>query len=183
MASVLLPLTTGFEEIEAVSIIDVLRRGGILVTIASLGNEKVVGANGITITADNKLEYVDPNEFDMIVLAGGHDNAIALRESDKVQQILKDFDSANKPIGAICASPMALAKAGVIKNSYTCYPSYENDIGLEKFTDKQKVVIDENIITSRGPGTAICFGLDIVKLLVGDETYNALKTGLIAECC
>lgn len=183
MASVLIPISNGFEEIEAVSIIDILRRGGIQVTTASLGDEKVTGANGITIIADNKLEYVDPEEFNMLVLPGGHDNAIALKQSVKVQEIIKQFDSSKKPIGAICAAPMALQEAGVIKNSYTCYPSYENDIGLEKFTDTKKVVIDENIITSRGPGTAICFGLEIVKILVGIETYNALKEGLIADYC
>ncbi len=183
MASVLVPLATGFEEIEAVCIIDVLRRGGIQVTTASLGNEKVTGANGITIIANNKLQYVDANEFDMLVLPGGHDGAVAFKESEMVQKIIKDFDASKKPIGAICAAPMALAQAGVIKNSYTCYPSYEVDIGLDKFTDKHKVVIDENIMTSRGPGTAICFGLEIVKKLVGEETYLALKEGLIADYC
>ncbi len=183
MASVLIPISNGFEEIEAVSIIDVLRRGGIQVTTASLDDEKVTGANGITMIANNQLKYVDPNEFDMIVLAGGHDNAIHLKESELVQKILKDFDAKNRPIGAICASPMALAEAGVIKNRYTCYPSYENEIGLEKFTDAQNVVVDQNITTSRGPGTAICFGLEIVRQLVGEETYNQLKAGLLADYC
>ncbi len=183
MASVLVPLATGFEEIEAVSIIDVLRRGGIEVVTASLGGLQVTGANGITIVANNQLKYVDEGEFDMIVLPGGHDGAVALKESPRVQEILKKFDNEQKLIGAICAAPMALAEAGLIKNSYTCYPSYEEEIGLEKFTDKQKVIVDGNIITSRGPGTAICFGLEIVKKLVGNETYNALKAGLIADYC
>ncbi|HIP59821.1 MAG TPA: DJ-1/PfpI family protein [Campylobacterales bacterium] len=115
MASVLIPISTGFEEIEAVSIIDVLRRGGIQVTTASLGDEKVTGANGITIIANNKLEYIDVDEFDMVVLAGGHDNAVSLKESAKVQEILKSFDAKKKPIAAICAAPMALHEAGVIK--------------------------------------------------------------------
>ncbi len=183
MASVLIPLSTGFEEIEAVSIIDVLRRGGIQVTTASLENEKVTGANGITIIANNKLEYIDAEEFDMVVLPGGHDNAVALKESDKIQAILKSFDAKSKPIAAICAAPMALAEAGVIKHSYTCYPTYENEIGLEKFTDAQNVVVDQNITTSRGPGTAICFGLEIVRQLVGEETYTQLKAGLLADYC
>lgn len=183
MASVLVPLAEGFEEIEAVSIIDVLRRGGIMVVSASLGDEKVTGANGITMIANNRLEYIDPDEFDMIVLPGGHNGAVALKESEKVQNILKEFDKKNKLIGAICAAPMALAEAGVIKNSYTCYPSYEDDIGIDKFTDKYKVVVDGNIITSRGPGTAICFGLEIIKKLVGDETYKSVKSGILAEYC
>ncbi len=183
MASVLIPISNGFEEIEAVSIIDVLRRGGVQVTTASLGDEKVTGANGITIIANNKLEYIDADEFDMVVLAGGHDNAVSLKESPKVQEILKNFDAKRKKIAAICASPIALNEAGVIKNRYTCYPSYENDIGVDKFTDAQNVVVDENVITSRGPGTAICFGLELVRELVGEDTYKELKEGLLADYC
>ncbi len=183
MAAVLVPISTGFEEIEAVSIIDVLRRGGVQVTIASLDGEQVTGANGITIKADNLLKYVDANEFDMVVLPGGHDNAVALKESQLVQEILKDFDSRGKKIGAICASPIALNQAGVIKDRYTCYPSYENEIGKDRWTDAQNVVVDKNIVTSRGPATAICFALEIVRELVGVETYNQLKSGLLADYC
>ncbi len=183
MANVLVPLATGFEEIEAVSIIDVLRRAGIGVVTASLGDREVTGANGITIIAYNELRYVDESEFDMIALPGGHDGAVSLKESPRVQEILKKFDSQKRLIGAICAAPMALAEAGVLKNSYTCYPSYEDGIGIEKFTDSKKVVVDENIVTSRGPGTAICFALAIVKELVGDESYNSLKSGLLAQYC
>lgn len=185
MANVLVPIANGFEEIEAVSIIDVLRRGGILVTVASVdaGGLSVTGANGITIEANNELKYIDANEFDMIVLPGGHDNAVKLKESAEVQNILKDFDAKNKKIGAICASPIALNAAGVIKNRYTCYPSYENEIGKANWTDNQNVVVDKNIITSRGPATAICFGLEIVRELVGEDTYKQLKSGLLADYC
>ncbi len=183
MASVLVLLANGFEEIEAVSIIDVLRRGGVEVVSASIDDEAVTGRNGITIIANSKLDYIKTDEFDMLVLPGGHDGAVTLRDSDKVLKLIKEFDSAKKPIGAICAAPMALAEAGVIKNSYTCYPSYEDEIGLSKFTDKHKVVVDENIITSKGPGTAICFALELVKILVGEESYSSLKSGLIADYC
>ncbi len=183
MASVLVPIANGFEEIEAVSLIDVMRRGGIEVVTASLGDREVTGANGITIVTNNKIANVRAEDFDMILLPGGHDNAIALKESARVQELLKTFDSAGKNVGAICAAPMALKEAGLIKNKYTCYPSYEKDIGLDKFTDKEKVVIDGNIMTSRGPGTAICFGLEIVKTLVGQESYEALKAGLLADYC
>jgi 4-methyl-5(b-hydroxyethyl)-thiazole monophosphate biosynthesis len=114
MASVLVPISNGFEEIEAVSIIDVLRRGGIEVTTASIGDERVTGANGITIIANNQLEYIDASEFDMLVLPGGHNNAITLKESVKVQEIIKQFNDAGKNIGAICAAPMALTLTLVI---------------------------------------------------------------------
>ncbi len=183
MASVLVPLATGFEEIEAVSIIDVLRRGGIEVVTASLDKQEVTGANGITLIANNTIGNVVSDEFDMIVLPGGHDGAVALKENAQVQALIQDFDKAGKRVGAICAAPMALQEAGVIKERYTCYPSYEEGIGKEKFTDAQNVVVDQNIITSRGPATAICFALEIVRELVGEQTYNQLKSGLLADYC
>jgi len=183
MATVLLPMAQGFEEIEAVSLIDVMRRGGIEVVTASLSDREVTGANGITIITNTKIDNIVLEEFDMILLPGGHDNAITLKESVTVQNLLKSFDSAGKYVGAICAAPMALEAAGLIKNRYTCYPSYENEIGIEKFTDSEKVVVDGNIMTSRGPGTAICFALEIVKILVGQESYDALKKGLLADYC
>ncbi len=183
MASVLVPLARGFEEIEAVSIVDVLRRGGIEVVTASLDEREVTGANGITIIANNKINNVVAEEFDMIILPGGHDGAVALKENARVQTLLKEFDAQGKKVGAICAAPMALQEAGLIKNRYTCYPSYEKDIGVEKFTDAQNVVVDKNIITSRGPATAICFALEIVRELVGEESYKALKEGLLADYC
>ncbi len=183
MASVLVPLSNGFEEIEAVSIIDILRRGGIEVVSASLEDEEVHGANGITLLANNKIDNVRAEDFDMIVLAGGHDNALHLKEDSRVQALLQAFDQSGKKIGAICAAPIALNAAGVIKERYTCYPSYEDEIGKEKWTDSQNVVVDGNIITSRGPGTAICFALSIVRVLVGEETYLSLKEGLLADYC
>ncbi len=184
MASVLVPLAMGFEEIEVVSIIDVLRRGGIEVVSASLDDRRnVLGSNGITIVANNELKNIKSEDFDMIVLPGGIPGAEHLRDSDRVQELLKEFDSSSKPIGAICAAPIALEKAGLIKGDYTCYPSYEEGIKSGNFTDKDKVVVSGRIVTSRGPGTAICFGLSIVKQLVGDETYQALKNGLLADYC
>ncbi len=184
MASVLVPLAIGFEEIEVASIIDVLRRGGIEVVSASLDDRRnVIGANGIVFMANNELEYVKSEDFDMIVLPGGIPGAEHLRDSQRVQELLKEFDDAKKPISAICAAPIALEKAGLIKGDYTCYPSYEEGIKSGNFRDKEKVVISDRIMTSRGPGTAICFGLAIVKQLVGDETYHALKKGLLADYC
>jgi len=183
MASVLVPVSNGFEEIEFVAIVDVLRRGGVEVVTAALEDEKITGANGITMIANTKLEYVDPNEFDMVVLPGGHDNMIHLKESDLLKKILAEFDQKGKKVGAICASPVVLGNAGVIKDRFTCYPGYEADIEITKYTDNQNVIVDRNIITSRGPGTAICFALEIVRELVGEETYTQLKEGLLADYC
>ena len=185
MAKVLVPLANGFEEIEAVSIIDVLRRAEVDVVVAALDSNKLVtGANGIKIEADTSIPNVDVESLDMVVLPGGWGGTHALADDENVQAILKHMDEKGKNIGAICAAPFALNKAGVLKEKYTCYPSVENDIAKEGYMgDASMVVEDQNVMTSRGPGTALCFGLSIVKKLKGEETYNMLKEGLLATYC
>ncbi|MEA1920318.1 MAG: DJ-1 family glyoxalase III [Campylobacterota bacterium] len=185
MPKVLVPIAKGFEEIEAVALIDVMRRAGIEVLVASLNDhEEVEGANGITIKTDLHVKIVKSDELDMIVLPGGWDGTYALAEDATVKRLLQEMDAKGKNIGAICAAPYALHKAGVLKENFTCYPSAEEQIRLNGFQgDKAQVVFDGNVMTSRGPGTSICFGLQIVKKLVGDETYLALKEGLLATYC
>ncbi|MDA7816625.1 DJ-1/PfpI family protein [Sulfurimonas sp.] len=185
MSRVLVPLASGFEEIEAVSIIDVLRRAEIEVIVASLNDPSgVKGANGITIMSDTNIDTVNVDSLDMIVLPGGVDGTYNLADDENVQRILKEMDSKGKNIGAICAAPFALNKAGVLKHNYTCYPSFEEQIRLDGYQgDSAMVVEDGNVMTSRGPATAICFALEIVKKLKGEETYLALKGGLLANFC
>jgi 4-methyl-5(b-hydroxyethyl)-thiazole monophosphate biosynthesis len=177
-------LAKGFEEIEAVSLIDVMRRGGIDVVVAGVNDTLVTGANGITVQADTDIKNVVADDLDMVVLPGGWDGTYALAENPTVQELLKEMKAKEKIVGAICAAPFALKAAGVLSEHYTCYPSVEEQIGnLEGYTDAQKVVEDGNVMTSRGPGTAICFGLSIVKKLVGEETYLQLREGLLADYC
>jgi 4-methyl-5(b-hydroxyethyl)-thiazole monophosphate biosynthesis len=185
MSKVLVPLASGFEEIEAVSIIDVLRRADVEVVIASLDDEKIVqGANGICIQTDLHVKECNAKTLDMIVLPGGWDGTHALADDAYVQALLQDMNANGKSIGAICAAPFALNKAGVLKHNYTCYPSVEEDIRQDGYQgDSAMVVEDENIITSRGPATALCFALEIVKKLKGKEKFNALKEGLLATYC
>ncbi len=187
MASVLLPLAKGFEEVEAVALVDVLRRGGVEVRIAhmdgDMDRELVLGANGITLKADTSIANVISDDFDMIVLPGGWDGTYALAENSTVQRLLKEFKAQDKIIGAICAAPYALEKAGVLGDKFTCYPSVENEIKRQGYRSDQKVVIDGNIMTSRGPGTALCFGLEIVKHLVGIDSYEAVKSGMLLDYC
>ena len=187
MASVLLPLADGFEEIEAVSLIDIMRRGGIEVRVAYLDGEfdtnLVTGANGITVQADTLIKNVIAEDFDMIVLPGGWGGTNHLAENKKVQTLLKEFEDQGKYIGAMCAAPYALHVAGVLSPRYTCYPSVEEKIRKEGYTDQEKVVLDGKVMTSRGPGTAICFALEIVRLLVGEESYEAVKIGTLSEFC
>ncbi|WP_457748642.1 DJ-1 family glyoxalase III [Sulfurimonas sp.] len=185
MHKVLVPLAGGFEEIEAVSIIDVLRRADVEVFVASLNENMLVkGANGITIQADLHVKSVSADTIDMIILPGGWGGTYALADDENVQRLLREMDAKGKNIGAICAAPFALNKAGVLKEKYTCYPSVEKEIREEGYMgDRAMVVEDENVMTSRGPGTALCFGLEIVKKLRGEETYKALKEGLLATYC
>jgi len=185
MSRVLVPLASGFEEIEAVAIIDVLRRAEIEVLVASLTDTALVkGANGISIETDLHIKSIQSDTLDMIVLPGGWDGTYALADDENVQRILQEMDAKGKSIGAICAAPFALNKAGVLKKNFTCYPSVEEQIRKDGYQgDKAMVIEDENIMTSRGPATAICFALQIVKKLKGEETFNMLKSGLLADFC
>jgi len=129
MPKVLVPLAKGFEEIEAVSMIDIMRRGGIEVLVRSLDDTlEVEGANGITVKADASIIGVTADEIDMIALPGGWGGTYALADDVNVQALLKAMDEKGKNIGAICAAPFALKKAGVLKETYTCYPSVEEEI-------------------------------------------------------
>jgi protein deglycase len=185
MAKILVPIATGFEEIEAVSIVDVLRRAGIEVIMGTLDEEMIVkGANGISVQCDRSIVGITADELDMIILPGGWGGTKALAADESVQHLLKEMNAKGKNIGAICAAPFALDTAGVLKEGYTCYPSVENEIKTAGFRGAELAVVESgNIMTSRGPGTAICFGLAIVKKLCGDETYEALKGGLLADYC
>jgi 4-methyl-5(b-hydroxyethyl)-thiazole monophosphate biosynthesis len=187
MANILIPISRGFEEVELVSLVDVLRRGGADVCIAyidgELESDLVVGANGITIKAETSLKNIISEDFDMILLAGGWDNAYALRDNSRVQKLIKEFYSDKKVIGAMCASVVALKKAEVLGSEYTCYPMAKDEVNHDGYRDDKMVVTDGNIMTSRGPGTALCFGLAILKRLVGEESYQAVKEGMLLNFC
>ena len=184
MATVLVPLATGFEEIEAISIIDTVRRSSLEVIVASVdGNADVRGAHGITVKADTSIKNITADDIDMIVLPGGWGGTKILAEDAKVQSLIKEMDAKGKQIGAICAAPFALDKAGVLKEKFTCYPSVEEDINNMGYDATQKVVSDKNILTSQGPATAICFGLEIIKILLGNDAKEKAKSGLLADYC
>jgi len=183
MAKVCVPLANGFEEIEAVSLIDVMRRGGLDVVVAGVGGDVIYGAHNIRIIPDTKIELISSDELDLIVLPGGLPGAINLAEDESTQKLLKEMDKKGKFVGAICAAPYALKTAGVLKDRYTAYPGWEGNIRNEGYVSDKKVVEDKNVLTSKGPGTAICFGLEIVKKFVGEKVYKELKEGLLADFC
>ena len=179
MAKIIVPISNGFEEIEAISIIDICRRANIEVRIAAVEELMTIGAHNIKIEADCKIEEINSDDFDMIVLPGGLPNAFTLAENEKVQSLLKEFKQKNKKIAAICAAPYALHKADVLNENFTCYPSFEEKIRLNGYHNKDAIVIDNNVITSRGPATAMVFALEIVNILCGEEVYDSVKNGLL----
>jgi len=183
MAKVCIPLATGFEDIEAITLIDVIRRGGIEVVTAGVGREIIESAHNVRVIADTTIDKVSADEFDLVVLPGGLPGATNLAKSEEVKNLLRAMDEKGKYVGAICAAPIALKEAGVLKDTYTAYPGWESNIRKEGYISDQKVVEDKNVLTSKGPATAICFGLEIVKKFAGIETYNQLKAGLLADFC
>lgn len=182
MAKILVPLATGFEEIEAVTIIDVLRRAGNSVTTCSLQDTlEVAGAHFITIQANKTLKNVLDEAFDMIVLPGGGLGTQNLASNQLVQKLLKKFKKEDKLIGAICAAPYALHTAGVLNENYTCYPSFEKKIHETGYHSNEDVVIDQNVITSRGPATAMIFALKLVEILNGKPNAEQLKQDMLVK--
>jgi len=183
MVKVCVPLAEGFEDIEAVTLIDVMRRGGIEVVVAGVDGEIIESAHNLKITTDTTIDKVSADELDLVVLPGGLPGATNLAKSEEVKSLLQEMDSKGKFVGAICAGPIALKEAGVLKDKYTAYPGWQSNIREEGYVSDAKVVEDKNVLTSKGPATAICFGLEIVKKFVGVEKYNQLKAGLLVDFC
>lgn len=180
MSKVLITISTGFEEIEAITIIDVLRRANIEVVIATINDILTVGANGIVLQANQYLKDIDISVFDMIVLPGGGVNTQNLSNSTLIKNILKNMKNENKFIAAICAAPYVLHCANVLNDKYTCYPSFEKKIDSSTYINKEDVVIDEKVITSKGPATSMEFALELVKILSNGTIYQEVKKGLLA---
>lgn len=173
-------MADGCEEIEALTVVDLARRAGIEVAMISITGEKLVkGAHGINFQTDIPAEYMDFDMLDGIVLPGGMPGTLNLGANDYVQKIIAQFASEGKLVSAICAAPSVLGEAGLLKGKKaTSYPGFEDKlIGAE--ICKEAVVVDGNIITSRGMGTAIDFALAIIEYLVDKETADKLSAGII----
>ncbi len=177
---VLIVLAEGFEEIEAVTPIDILRRAGVEVRIAGLSGKTVSGSHGLQIQADVTLEEAG-SSFDAIILPGGMPGSKNLNQSKKVAEIVKKMYGDGKWVTAICAAPaLALAPAGILEGKKaTCYPGFENHFSSGVRFSEDRVVIDKNVITSRGPGTALEFSLELVEKLVSKEAVQKLKEALL----
>lgn len=173
---------TGFEEIEAITVIDILRRAGIEITAAGLDSINITGSHGIKITADKKLSDLKP-DFDAVIIPGGMPGALHLHNSAQVNDFVEAMHSKGALIAGICAAPsVVMAPIGLLENkNATCYPGDQIDFGKTTRYKNEAVVVDGNIITSQGPGTAMEFAFAIVKKLIGKEIVKKLKKQALAE--
>ncbi|NNF97177.1 MAG: DJ-1/PfpI family protein [Halobacteria archaeon] len=180
MANVLVPLAQGCEELEAVTIIDLLRRAGINVITAGLNDQPVKASRGTVLIPDTTLETVMQQEFDMIVLPGGLPGADHLNSDPRIHRLLKQMTSANKYTAAICAAPKVLATAGLLNGKHaTSFPGSIDGIETQDMVyEQQAVVIDGKLITSRGPGTAMDFALTLIEQLAGKAKRDEVEAPL-----
>ena len=175
-------LADGFEEIEGLTVVDLLRRAGVGVDMVSVtGRLGISGSHGIRVEADVLFEEADFSGTDMLVLPGGMPGTVHLQEHQGLKELLEDFYSREKYIAAICAAPSILGGLGFLKGRRACsYPSKENELtGAEVV--RTPVAVDGNIITSRGMGTAIPFSLELISILCGAEKSDAVRESIIFE--
>lgn len=174
---VLCLLVDGFEEIETVTPADLLRRAGVEVVMASLRQKTVTGRCGIRLEADASLDSINAGDFDLLLLPGGPGVA-AMRADGRPAALAREFHKAGKTVAAICAAPLVLKDAGLLEGrSFTAHSAAQDELpGISA----DRVVIDGNLITSRGAGTALDFGLALVRRLAGDAAADEVATAIMA---
>lgn len=171
-------LADGFEEIEAVSVIDILRRASLNVKTVGVENRLITGAHGIKVESDISCDDINLEKVEAIVLPGGMPGTTNLANSSVVINTIDYCINNNKLIAAICAAPSILGKQRFLKGKKAvCYPGFEEQL-LGAVLDKSPICLCQNILTAKGPGVAIQFALKIVSLLTGDPLANSIKEEL-----
>ncbi|APH14042.1 DJ-1 family protein [Clostridium sporogenes] len=180
MTKILVFIAEGFEEIEALTVVDVLRRANIQCDMCSItSNKEIKGAHNILVNVDKTLEEIKSNEYNALVIPGGMPGATNLRDNNKLIDLVKEFNRDKKLIAAICAGPIVLSKANIIKGKeVTSYPGFEEDL-KEGLYNKDLVVQDGNIITSRGPSAAMYFAFKILENLKKDSVKEIKEDMLL----
>ena len=172
----------GFETVEALMVVDLLRRGGVEVTMASINEDDwVVSSHGVNVEMNSTLGEVDVPSYDAIILPGGMPGTLNLGESEAVKKAVLAMNDAGKIVSAICAAPGVLGKHGLLEGKRACsYPSHEKNL-TGATVSRDPVVIDGNIVTSRGLGTAMEFGLTLLGLLEGQEKEDQIKDAIVYQ--
>ena len=182
MKTIFVFLAEGFEEIEALTPVDVLRRAGLSVQTVSIMDEQIVtGAHGVPVLADTMFAEIQPEDAEMILLPGGLPGATNLDAHDGLNRMILDFAAAEKPLAAICAAPLVLGNRGLLQGKRaTCYPGFETYLQGAEYT-AALVEKDGNIITGKGPGAAMEFAFAIVEKYCGIDKVNELKQGMMIQ--
>ena len=179
MHNVLVPLAQGCEELEAVTIIDLLRRAEINVVTAGLDSNPVTASRNTVLIPDTDLDTALKDNYDMVVLPGGLPGSDHLDNDARIKELLTKMANSEKFTAAICAAPKVLSSAGLLKNKKaTCYPTVLESNSDTDITD-EAVVIDGKVITSRGPGTAMDFALSLIEALEGKEKRDEVEMALV----
>ena len=174
-------LANGFEEVEALCPLDLLRRAGVPVTTVGIGGDMITGAHGITVRADIPDTMFRDSKPDMIILPGGMPGASNLDASHTVEMALRAASRNNAYLTAICAAPMVLGKRGYLDGKRAiCFPGFEEHL-LGATVAKERVVTDGNVITAAGMGVALDFGLALVSALKGEEVASRLRSAVLAD--
>ncbi len=181
MKKVLVPLADGFEEIEAITVIDVLRRAGFSVTVAGLKAGAVTGSRKLAVLPDAALDAVLAADYDMVVFPGGQPGTDHLRKDERILGIARKMDEKKKWIGAICAAPLVIRDAGIATGcKLTSYPGVEEELKGYVYV-RERVVVDGKIVTSRGPGAAMEFALKLVELLESPSKAEGLAAQMVVR--
>lgn len=174
----------GFEELELVAPLDILRRAGLDVDLISANNQDTVtGSHNITLSIDKKInEIKDILVYDAIVVPGGMPGSENLKSNSNVVEFFKAMYNAKKLVAAICAAPIVLNAAGITNDKdITCYPGFEEQITYKSYNKELAVIKDENVITAQGPAVALLFGYEIVEYLLGKEARNNVANPMLID--
>ncbi len=176
----LVPIASGCEEMEAVIIIDTLRRADWNVTAVGLTAGTIEASRGVKLVPDTTWDQINPADFDVLLLPGGMGGTMALCQHVGVQQAIREFDAKGKWVGSICAAAMALNEAGILAGKkFTCYPGVEQQLPANVQPVNETVVVDGHLITSQGPGTAFEFALKLIEECSCPNIAASVRSGLL----
>ncbi|MDO4595238.1 MAG: DJ-1/PfpI family protein [Tissierellia bacterium] len=181
MKKIIVFLADGFEEIEALTVVDYLRRADIKVDTVSIKDDlEVIGAHDIKVISDKKITEINKDEYDGLYIPGGLPGATNLRDDKRVVQMAKEFNDSKKIVAAICAGPIVLDKARVLEDKKaTSFPSFKEKLeNLKEYEDDKIVVVDDNVITARGAAVAVYMALTLIEKLCGEDKKEELKPGI-----
>ena len=172
---------TGYEEVEALSVVDVLRRGSVEAIMAGVDGEEVTSARGITIKMDQTIDKIDYDKVDMLVIPGGIQGVNNVYASTRVKEEVLRFKREGKWLGAICAGPGVLGKWGVLEGEKAvCYPGFEKEL-MGATVSLERVVVSNRVITGIGAGASFAFALKLLEVLMGSEVSQRIKEGMLIE--